>query len=237
LLAYSYILENNFVEAEKYAKNSLSNKFEYSYLLYGKIQFQNKKYKDANESLNYFVEKIHKFKKFFREICEAYYYIANMYFKADNFNKARNFLKKAIKLKEDKKFYNDIAVVLIRLGHFFKARLYLNKSLNLDRFYKCSIFNRNQLNKIIKKLTIKYSILCFLVFIAVSTIIMGREYADFTIIILLIIIAFFFSIKPRLTFGIRYKYLKLEISNEFDFNIDEKRIPLILSMYEEDELV
>jgi len=236
LLANSYILENRYVDAEIYARKSLSNRLgnEFCYLLYGKILFINKKYKETKENFEYFLKKTNKRKKIFsKEISEAYYFIANIYQEVKDYKTSKKLLKKALRHYKDKKYYNDIAVIMIRLKSFIKANKYLNKSLRLDNFYKCSIYNKNQLILPLKRLKKKYSLLILLLLVDYTTYILGKEFYKYTISIVIVIIILFFSTKSKLTFEISFKILKLKLSEEYDFSIDETKIPLLLSMYEE----
>lgn len=236
LLAFTLVLENNFSEAETFAKKSLSNHFgyEFGYFLYGKILFHNKKYKEAEENFKNFIEKMYKYKKIFlEEIVQSYYFTAYTYFNIENFKMAKNLLLKAIKFKKDKKFYNDIAVASIRRRRFWNAKKYLSKSLKLDKFYLCSIKNKKQLDSILKKLKIKYLLLTLLTLIAIFSLVMGRPYIHFTLAISTVIIFLLFSKRPKLILEIPIKKSKLIFSDEFDFNVEERHIALILSMYEE----
>lgn len=236
LLAFTLVLEKKFSEAETFAKKSLSQHFgyEFCYFLYGKILFHNKKYKEAEENFKYFIERIYKYKKIFlEEIVQSYYFTAYTYFNIENFKMAKRLLIKAIKHKKDKKFFNDIAVASIRQRRFWIAKKYLNKSFKLDKFYLCSIQNKKQLDSIFNKLKIKYLLITFLILIVIVSLIMGRQYFLFTLAISTLIAFLLFSKKPKLIFEIPIKNLKFTFSDEFDFNIEEKHIPLILSMYEE----
>lgn len=122
-LAFSHLKENNYVEAEKFAVKSLNENFPFGFCYYlcGKIQFLNEKYELSKKNLHRFIEfeKSFKTKKIFPEyFSEAYFYLGHINYAIDRIKQARKNLKLAIKIEKDKRFFNDISVIFIRLRKF-----------------------------------------------------------------------------------------------------------------------
>ena len=237
-MALSYVEENNYIEAERYSENSIDEKFLFGFcfLLYGKILFHNEKYDQSRDSLFRFISDADNLKVsgiFKESYAEALFYLGHVYLKLNRDKIAKKWMKRAVKVIKDKQYLNDLAVSYVRIRKFWRANSTIKKALEIDSIYIPSITNQNQLDPILKKLKRKYMIMSLFLIIGIVAFLLGPPYWNVSIGLVVLLSPLIFSKKPKFIFEIKIENFRFEFSEEYDFELDEKALALVLSIEEE----
>lgn len=229
LMGQLFFREKSYLQAKIYLSNIIPAGDPHINFLFGRVLLKLDETLEAIKYFSAYLNFINNNKVGFNELfASIYFYLGNAYFKINKIKKAINNLKVSLKYQENFFCLNDLAIAFIQQKSFSKGNRLLIKSLKLKPDYGIALQNMNKLKPILQ-IQSKYFLSLFLtiIFALILKFIDKDGYALLLSAGTLILI-----ITKKLKAGVSFSYGDLSFGitlGEYDFNVDEKLSPWILS--------